>query len=195
MKKTAFIPLFTGIVITVAVFLSPLKSMAGVNVNVGINVPLPAVEIAAPPAVVLIPGTYAYYVPDVDTDILFYHNYWYRPYGGRWYRSTGYNGPWAFVSVHAVPAPLLHLPPGYRNMPPGHERIPYGQLKKNWRGWERERHWDKHEMDREDKEFKKAEKEYRKEEKKGAKRERKAEKERLKEERKEAKKERKTDWE
>jgi hypothetical protein len=173
MKRTAFIPFFAGLVIAAAVLLSPFKGTAGVNVNVGINVPLPAVEIDARPAVVLIPGTYAYYVPDVDTDIIFYHDYWYRPYSGRWYRSTGYNGPWAFVSVNRVPAPLLHLPPGYRHMRPGHERIPYGQLKKNWRSWERERHWDRHEMDREAREFRKAEKEHWKEEKQEAKRERK----------------------
>jgi len=177
MKRTAFIPFFAGLVITAAVLLSPLRGTAGVNVNVGINVPLPVVKIDVPPAVVLIPGTYAYYVPDVDADIIFYHNYWYRPYGGRWCRSAGYNGPWAFVSVNTIPAPLLHLPPGYRHMPPGHERIPYGQLKKDWRAWERERHWDKHEMDRAAKESRKAEKEHWKAEKKEAKRERKRDRE------------------
>ncbi|MGC1455777.1 MAG: hypothetical protein WA946_11385, partial [Nitrospirota bacterium] len=38
---------------------------------------------------------------------------------------------------------LINLPPGYRNVPPGHERIPYGQLRKNWKTWERDKHWDK----------------------------------------------------
>jgi hypothetical protein len=144
MKRATFIPCFVGFVIAVAVVLSPLKGIAGVNVNIGVNVPFPALEIDAPPAVVVIPGTNAYYVPDVDADIIFYQNYWYRPYGGRWYRARGYNGPWGFVSANRVPAPLLHLPPGYRHMPPGHERIPYGQLKKNWRNWEREKYWDRH---------------------------------------------------
>jgi hypothetical protein len=171
MKRTAFIQFCGGLVTAVAILLSPLTGRAGVNVNVGISVPLPVIEIDAPPAVVLIPGTYAYYVPDVDADIIFYHNYWYRPYGERWYRSTGYNGPWTFVSINAVPAPLLHLPPGYRHMPPGHERIPYGQLKKNWRGWERNHYWDRHKMHHEAKDFRKAEKERWKNEKKEAKRE------------------------
>ncbi len=189
MKRPAFIPFLAGFVTAAAILLSPLTGRAGVNVNIGISVPLPVVEIDAPPAVVLIPGTYAYYVPDVDADIIFYHNYWYRPYGGRWYRSTSYNGPWTFVSVSTVPAPLLHLPPEYRHMPPGHERIPYGQLKKNWRGWERNHYWDRHEMHHEAKDFRKAEKEHRKDEKKEAKMERKAEKGRLKEERKEARRE------
>lgn len=191
MKIHAFIPFFASFVIAAAILMSPLKGTAGVNVNVGISIPLPVVEIDAPPAVVVIPGTYAYYVPGVDADIIFYHNYWYRPYGGRWYRSTGYNGPWAFVSANTVPAPLLHLPPGYRQMPPGHERIPYGQLKKNWRGWERNHYWDRHEMHHQAKDFRKAEKEHWKDGKKEAKMERKAEKERMKEDRKEAKREHK----
>ncbi len=195
MRRTVFILLFTGIVMTAAVLLTPLKGTAGVNVNVGINVPLPTLEIGAPPAMVVIPGTYVYYAPDVSADIVFYHNYWYRPYGGRWYRATNYNGPWGFVAVNSVPTRVLYLPPDYRHMPPGQERIPYGQLKKNWRGWERERHWDKHEMDRDAKEFRKAEKEHMKAEKREAKMERKAEKERLKEEKKEAKRERKRDRE
>ncbi len=191
MKRNVLLPLFAGAVIAASALSSPLDSLAGVNVNVGINVPLPALEIAAPPAMVVIPGTYVYYAPDVSADIVFYHNCWYRPYGGRWYRAANYNGPWGFVAVNSVPAPVLHLPPGYRHMPPGQERIPYGQLKKNWRGWERDHYWDRHEMHREAKDFRKAEKEHRKEEKKEAKMERKAEKERLKDERKEAKREHK----
>ncbi len=191
MKRPSFIPFFAIFLTGAAILLSPPKGTAGVNVNVGISIPLPVVEIDAPPSVVVIPGTYAYYVPDVDADIIFYHNYWYRPYGGRWYRSTGYNGPWAFVSVNTVPAPLLHLPPGYRHMPPGHERIPYGQLKKNWRGWERNHYWDKPEMPHEAKDFRKAEKEHWKAGRNEAKIERKTEKERMKEVKKEAKKEHK----
>jgi hypothetical protein len=39
---------------------------------------------------------------------------------------------------------------------PGYERIPYGQFNKNWRKWEREKHWDRqvrgygHERERRD---------------------------------------------
>jgi hypothetical protein len=172
MKRATFISYLPGFIIAIAVLLSPLKGTAGVNVNIGVNVPFPTLEIDAPPAVVVIPGTYAYYVPDVDADIIFYQNSWYRPYGGRWYRARSYNGPWGFVSVNRVPAPLLHLPPGYRHMPPGHERIPYGQLKKNWRNWEREKYWDRHAMDREARESRKAEKKHWKEDKQEAKRER-----------------------
>jgi len=44
--------------------------------------------------VAVIPGTYVYVVPDINTEILFYHGYWYRPSAGRWYWARTYNGPW-----------------------------------------------------------------------------------------------------
>jgi hypothetical protein len=143
MNRKMLIAVCIGFIAAVFVLYRPQCSMAGVNVNVGINIPLPALVMPAPPEVVVIPGTYAYFAPGVDVDIFFYHNYWYRPYRGRWYRSFGYDGPWNFIPERRVPGVLLHLPPGYRHMPPGHERIPYGQLKKNWRNWEREEYWDR----------------------------------------------------
>ncbi len=113
------------------------------EVNVNINVPLPGLVIPAPPVLIVIPGTYVYYPPEVEVDIFFYHGYWYRPYRGGWYIASGYNGPWRAIGPRRVPPALINLPPAYRRVPPGHERIPYGQVKKNWRTWERERHWDK----------------------------------------------------
>jgi phospholipid/cholesterol/gamma-HCH transport system ATP-binding protein len=56
-------------------------AQAGVNVGVGVSVGLPVFNFAAPPQLAVIPGTYAYYAPDVDLDILFY--------GGRWSPARG----------------------------------------------------------------------------------------------------------
>jgi hypothetical protein len=102
--------------------------------------PLPLLNIPAPPFVVLIPGIYVYFVPDVAVDLLFYHGYWYRPLADRWYRGTHYNGPWVGISRHRVPPALLNLPHDYHRLHPGYERIPHGKLMKHWRAWERERH-------------------------------------------------------
>ena len=74
---------------------SATQSEAGVSVNVGVN--LPAIRFAAPPAVVVIPGTYVYMVPDIDVDVLFFQGYWWRPYEGHWYRSRDYKGGWRYV--------------------------------------------------------------------------------------------------
>lgn len=119
----------------------PADAGAEVDININIGVPLPKAVIVAPPAVVVIPGTYVYFAPDVDVEILFYGGYWWRPHAGRWYRAMDYNGPWIIIEVGRVPNVLVGLPPGYRSIPPGHERIPYGQLKKHWKEWEREKRW------------------------------------------------------
>lgn len=103
--------------------------------------PLPTVIITRPPIAVVIPGTrYVYFLPDFDSDILFYRGNWYRPYSDKWFRSKGYNGPWE--RVREVPAPILNLPADFRSMDPGRERIPYRSLKKHWREWESSGYWE-----------------------------------------------------
>ncbi|HAM50502.1 MAG TPA: hypothetical protein DCP92_07315 [Nitrospiraceae bacterium] len=121
----------------------PAKSNAEVSVN--INIPLPGLVVGAPPAMVVIPGTCAYYPPDVDANIFFYRGYWYRPYGGHWFISAEYNGPWGSIAINSVPRVLINLPPSYRRIPPYYKRMPYGMVRKHWRTWEEERHWDRYE--------------------------------------------------
>lgn len=116
--------------------------------RVSVNIVLPPLVFAAPPPVVVIPGTYAYFCPEAAVDIFFYHGYWYRPYEGRWYRAAGYNGPWVFVAPASVPYVLLHVPPDFRTRE--YRRIPYGELNRNWRAWERGRYWEKHDWGRRD---------------------------------------------
>ncbi len=120
------------------------QSSAGVNIGIGIAVPPPFV-VAAPPPVVVIPGTYVYGVPDPAVNIFFYHGYWWRPYEGHWYRSSRYDGSWAYVHTERVPRAVIDLPPDYRRHYADGRRISNDDLRRNWRGWEKERHWDKHE--------------------------------------------------
>jgi len=122
---------------------------ASADARVDVNIVLPPIVISSPPEVVVIPGTYAYFVPGIETDIFFYHGYWYRPHGSYWYRAGSYNGPWVHIVATKVPRVLVGLPPDFRHLPPGHQRIPHGHLKKHWRTWERERYWDRrHERER-----------------------------------------------
>ena len=139
MKRRSFFSI-SGVLLVIAL-LFPVA--AGADVSVGINIFPPPIVLSAPPAVMVVPGTYVYFIPDLEVDILFYGGWWYRPYRGYWYRAKGYNGPWVHVEGSRVPSVVIALPPHFRNVPPGHTRIPYGQLKKNWKTWERERHWDK----------------------------------------------------
>ncbi|RJQ23242.1 MAG: hypothetical protein C4560_00790 [Nitrospiraceae bacterium] len=133
-------------VVAIALFVSlGLAHPCGVNADVSVDIhigPPPVYVVPAPPEVVVIPGTYAYFIPGITVDIIFYQGYWYRPYNEYWYRAGHYNGPWKYIVRQSVPVAILNLPPDYRHVPPGHQRIPYGQLKKNWRGWEQERHWE-----------------------------------------------------
>lgn len=135
-----------SLIITLAFALAlslPSKASGEININIGINAPMPGVVISSPPALIVIPGTYIYFIPDLDDDIFFYHGYWYRPYKGRWHRAGDYSGPWVSISVSRVPGVLINIQPGFREAPHGHERIPWGQLKKSWKGWEEEKHWEK----------------------------------------------------
>jgi hypothetical protein len=142
MKKQIFNSMGVSSMLLVFILLSPLQSNAEVNVNV--TIPLPGLVISAPPAMIVIPGTYVYYPPDVGVDIFFYHGYWYRPYRGQWFISAGYNGPWGSVAVGNVPRVVRRLPPYYRRVPHGYERMPYGTVRGNWQTWEREQYWDRH---------------------------------------------------
>ena len=115
---------------------------ARVNVNIGVN--LPAYTFAAPPEVVVIPGTYVYMVPDIDVDVLFYQGYWWRPYQGHWYRSRDYKGGYRYMEPRSIPRGLRTLPQDYRHrLSPGYERIHHGDVQKNWKKWEKEKYWDK----------------------------------------------------
>jgi len=116
-----------------------------IEIGIGIGAP-PRVEFERPPELVPIPGRYAYFVPDIDADIFFYHSRWYRPFKGRWFRSDNYAGPWEHV--REVPPALIDLPPDYRTIPRGYYRIPYGELRNNWERWEREKYWDRRGEDR-----------------------------------------------
>lgn len=142
MRKTIYRMLGLTVLIGMLFALGGMNEAAA-GVSISINIGLPAFVLPAPPPVVVIPGTYVYVVPDIDVTFLFYHGYWYRPYEGRWYMASSYNGPWAYIELSRVPRVLVDLPPSYWRVPPGRHRIPYAELRENWGRWERERHWDR----------------------------------------------------
>lgn len=126
-----------------ALFFAPSLALPEININIGINAPPPAIVVKVPPAVVVIPGTYIYFAPDINDEVFFYGGYWWRPHRGGWYRAVEFGDPWVVIEIGRVPKVLLKLPPDYRRVPPGHERIPYGHMKKHWRQWEKEKRWER----------------------------------------------------
>jgi hypothetical protein len=114
-----------------------------VNVNVSMGVPVgvavaPAPVVVAPQPVyvqqpmemVMIPRSSVYFVPGVSVDLFFYNNSWWNRRGDRWYRASGYNGPWSAVGHRHVPGPVYRVPANYRTVYVHERHVPYGQWKK-----------------------------------------------------------------
>jgi hypothetical protein len=141
MKKVCFCAFLALAMLMSPGFRAPAMSDAKVRVN--ISLPLPRLIFPAPPPLLPIPGAYVYYPPDTKANIFFYHDRWYRPHDGRWYRADDYNGPWHFIRNRQVPRAVVGVPHSYRADPHHYERIPYGQVRRNHRAWERNHHWDR----------------------------------------------------
>jgi len=99
--------------------------------------PPPKVAVVTPPPVV-VPQPQLIWVPQWGVyvleghDIVYHDAYYYYSYGGGWYVSRSYTGPWAIVSV---PPPMLaKVPPGqfHKKLPPGLQKkgmIPPGHMR------------------------------------------------------------------
>ncbi|MGE5848677.1 MAG: glycine zipper domain-containing protein [Candidatus Methylomirabilota bacterium] len=99
--------------------------------------PPPQVAVVTPPPVVA-PQPQLIWVPQWGVyvleghDIVYLDAHYYYSYGGHWYISRSYAGPWAIVS--APPPRLAQLPPGqfHRQLPPGLQKkgkIPPGHMR------------------------------------------------------------------
>ena len=141
--------LLLGTILLALVFVFPIPAMTAVNVGVSISLP-PPIVFAAPPEVIVIPGTYVYAVPDLDVDMFFYRGWWWRLWQGRWYRSRNYNAGWGYF--RNAPSFYRGVPAGWRNDYRAHrwqghqwnyQRIPHQQVQQNWSNWEKSRHWEK----------------------------------------------------
>jgi hypothetical protein len=145
MKKLLF-----GTVLMALAVIVPIQATAGVSVNVGFGIALPPLVVfSAPPALVVLPGTYVYVAPAVEEDIYFYGGWWWRPWEGHWYRSRSYSSGWSYYRNE--PSFYVGIS-GWRNHYRerswqgnqwNYQEIPYHQVQQNWRGWERNRHWER----------------------------------------------------
>ena len=99
--------------------------------------PPPQVVVVAPPPVI-VDSPRLIWVPEWGVyvleghDIVYYDALYYYLYGGRWYVSRSYGGPWGVVRV--APPVLAQLPPGqfHRHLPPGQEKkgkVPPGHMR------------------------------------------------------------------
>jgi hypothetical protein len=121
------------------------------HVRVGFPLPPPLV-VPAPPRLVVLPESHVYVAPDIDEEVYFTDGWWWRRYDGRWYRSRHHHRGWAY---YGGPEPRFytHIHPGWRDdyragqwhgRPWAPTPMPHAVVQKNWRGWERDRHWERH---------------------------------------------------
>ena len=118
-----------GLSVLLTVLCCAAPAVAEVNVNIRIGPP--AVVVAVPPEMIVVPHTMVYFAPDIEGDLLFHAGFWWTPKEGRWFRAKGYKGPWVIVEQRYVPVEIVRLPRDYRRVYVSHKRIPYGQLKKH----------------------------------------------------------------
>ena len=86
------------------------------------NLP-PPIPFVVPPSMIVLPGTDVYAVPDIEQEIFFQGGWWWRPWGGYWYRSQYYDHGWVY----------------YRDSPPWYRGIP-----RDWRDRYRDHRWGGH---------------------------------------------------
>jgi hypothetical protein len=133
----------------VLVLLFPLLSIAGVSVQINVSVP-PPISFRGQPQLIVLPGTYIYAAPDVDADIFFYNGWWWRSWEGRWYRSRDYRSGWSYS--RSTPSFSRQIPSNWRKdyrerrwqgQQWNIKKIPHQQVQKDWRSWEKNKHWEK----------------------------------------------------
>ena len=76
----------------------------------------PPIVFAEEPNIVELPGTEVYVVPGVAADIYFQGGWWWRPWGGTWYRSRYYDSGW--VHYRGIPSWHLRIPGNWRTYYP-----------------------------------------------------------------------------
>jgi len=129
------------------------SATAQVSVSVGVDIePPPEIAFSAPPEVVVLPETTGVYVvPETEHDIYFWNGFWWRPWGGRWFRSRSYDRGWAHY--HAIPGFYSEVDPQWRTHyhdrswnghPWEYRRVSHGDLQHNWRHWHNDRYWAGH---------------------------------------------------
>jgi hypothetical protein len=122
-------------------------AVAGVDISIGISLP-PPIQFSAPPQMVALPDTNVYVAPDVQEDIFFSGGWWWRLWGGRWYRSRSYDRGWGYVGhaptfYHSVPRDWRrsYHDRVWNGRPWRQERVRHQEVQQNWRNWEKENHW------------------------------------------------------
>jgi hypothetical protein len=142
-RRSGVVALGTICLVTIGSANLGLAHPRPLSAEIVVGVPLPPpIIFRAPPALVIVPGTYVYVAADVEGDILFHHGVWWWLYDGRWYQSYSYAGPWQYVAYEMVPRIIFDFRPGFRYSYRNYPRLRHEEVLGNWQRWERDRHWE-----------------------------------------------------
>jgi hypothetical protein len=135
-----------------AVYPAVNPDMADAQISVSIGIPLPPpIVFAAPPELVVLPGSDVYVAPDLSEDVYFVDGWWWRPWQGHWYRSHSYNSGWSYYE-HS-PSFYGRVHHGWRDDYRDHrwqghawnyERMPQDRVSSNWSSWKSTNYWRTH---------------------------------------------------
>ena len=110
-----------ALLVSAVSLLLPLAAQGEVNVNV--NIGPPPVVLAAPPSLVVIPGSAVSYAPSVSMNFFAYGGRYFSLHNGAWFVASTHQGPWAVIAINHVPQPVLTVPVTYyKQVPPGHAK-------------------------------------------------------------------------
>jgi len=115
------------VAIALAVTGFPVATALAAQVNVGVNIGIPApppppIVLAAPPRVVVVPNSPVSYAPSVDFNLFVYGGRYYTFHDGAWFYASRHSGPWTFIATERVPRPVIGVPVTYYKIPPGHAK-------------------------------------------------------------------------
>jgi len=102
----------------------PARSQVHVSVNIG----TPPAFVAAPPPLVVVPGSPVYYAPEYDYGLFFYRGRYYTQFNGGWFSAPRVGAAW--VRISNVPPPLVAVPVEYHRAHGKRPHCPPGQAKK-----------------------------------------------------------------
>ena len=122
------------LVLVVSLFPSTRVQAGGINIDINLGTPPPAVVVpgpppvvvATPPQLVVVPGTTVYYAPSVDHNYFFYGKRYYVLHNDAWFYAHSHKGPWTHVAHQHVPRAVLAVPVQYYRVPPGHVHHHHG---------------------------------------------------------------------
>lgn len=128
--------------------------------DTGVAAPPPLYS-PAPQDLVVLPGTNVYAAPSFSAGLYFSDGYWWRPWNGRWYRTSRYGSDWRYFA--GTPSFYRSIPRDWRTdyyrhqwrgRPYDYHRVSREEAVANWDRWKRDDRWswdrrrDDHDHDR-----------------------------------------------